>query len=185
MALSINTDPTYKSAKSKTKDYSINDGGGLFLFVGAGGSKLWRFVYTFNGTRKKIAFGAYPSVTLDAARRDVEKARGNIAKGLDPIEIRRDENKAKRLSKSNNDRVADGLPILNSFADIAGQWLRSVEHLTKPTTQTKKTSRLERLAFPTLGDMAINQIKSSDIMAILKPLIDKNSFRQPTGYVVK
>lgn len=37
----------------------------------------------------------------------------------------------------------------------------------------KKTSRLKRLAFPVLGDIAINQVKSSDVLAALKPLIDK------------
>ena len=41
-----------------------------------------------------------------------------------------------------------------------------------PTTHTKKTSRIERLAFPTLGDKPIKEIKSADILATLKPMID-------------
>lgn len=65
------------------------------------------------------------------------------------------------------------MPLINSFADLTGQWLASIEHLTKPTTHIKKASRLARLAFPILGDMPINQIKSSDVLATLKPLIDK------------
>jgi hypothetical protein len=69
--------------------------------------------------------------------------------------------------------VSDGLPILNSFADITRQWLDSIAHLTSEKTHTKKTSRIERLAFPLLGDLAINQIKSSDVIATLKPMIDK------------
>jgi len=173
MAKNINKDVTYKAAKSKEKDYMINDGGGLFLFVGKNGAKLWRLIYTFDKKQKKLALGGYPGITLEAARRKAEEAKDNIAEGNDPGEIKSDIKRARQLSASNNDRVADGLPILNSFADLTGQWLKSVEHLTKPTTQTKKISRLERLAFPTLGDVAINQIKSSDILAILKPLIDK------------
>jgi len=173
MAKNINKDVTYKAAKSKEKDYMINDGGGLFLFVGKNGAKLWRLIYTFDKKQKKLALGGYPGITLEAARRKAEEAKDHIAEGNDPGEIKSDIKKARQLSESNNDRLADGLPILNSFADLTGQWLKSVEHLTKPTTQTKKISRLERLAFPTLGDIAINQIKSSDILAILKPLIDK------------
>jgi len=173
MAKNINKDVVYKAAKPKEKDHMINDGEGLYLFVGKSGSKLWRFIYTFNRKQKKLALGGYPGITLEAARIKAEEARENIAKGLDPIEIKSEIKKARQLSVSNNKRVADGLPILNSFADLTEQWLKSVEHLTKPTTQTKKTSRLKRLAFPKLGDMAINQIKSSDILAILKPLIDK------------
>lgn len=51
MATQINKDVVYKSAKSKEKDYMLNDGEGLYLFVGKNGAKLWRLIYTFN--RKK------------------------------------------------------------------------------------------------------------------------------------
>ena len=173
MAKELNKDATYRAAKKEQKDYMINDGGGLYLFVGIGGSKLWRFVYTFDKKRKKLALGIYPNVTLEAARRKSEVARNSVANGIDPSEIRVEKKKAKQLVQSNNERVNDGLPIINSFADITWQWLGSMEHLTNPTTQLKKTSRLERLAFPKLGDIAINIIKSSDILAMLKPLIDK------------
>ena len=65
------------------------------------------------------------------------------------------------------------MAIINSFADITRQWLASIEHLTKSQTHIKKISRIERLAFPVIGDIPINQVKSSDILAALKPLIDK------------
>jgi hypothetical protein len=151
----------------------LNDGGGLYLFVSKGGSKLWRFMYTFDKKQKKLALGIYPDVTLEAARRKSEDAKDSVANGIDPSEIRSELKKARQLVQSNNDRITGGLPIINSFADIAWQWLGSMEHLTNPITQLKKTSRLERLAFPMLGDIAINTIKSSDILATRKPLIDK------------
>jgi integrase len=151
----------------------INDGGGLFLFVAKTGVKSWRFIYTFNKTRNKLAFGIYPNVTLEAARRKTEEANENIANGIDPKTLRVEKKKAEQLTLSNNDRVADGLPILNSFADLTRQWLASIAHLTSVTTQIKKTSRLERLAFPLLGDLPIKEIKSSHVLATLKPLIDK------------
>ncbi|MEI6267639.1 MAG: hypothetical protein WCP01_02075 [Methylococcaceae bacterium] len=77
------------------------------------------------------------------------------------------------MAISNIDRVSEGLPILNSFADLARQWLESIAHLTNATTQIKKVSRIERMAFPLLGAIAIKDIKSSDVLATLKPLIDK------------
>lgn len=173
MAQNINKDVVYKAAKSKEKDYMLNDGGGLYLFVSKNGAKLWRLIYTFDKKQKKLALGVYPSVTLETARRKAEEARDNIANGIDPMAIRSEKKKVQQLLNSNIKRVADGLPILNSFADISRQWLESIEHLTKTTTQTKKTSRLERLAFPMIGDIAINQIKSSEILAVIKPIIDK------------
>jgi integrase len=77
------------------------------------------------------------------------------------------------MSLSNIERVADGLPILNSFEDLTSQWLASIAHLTSDSTQIKKASRLKRLAFPLIGDRPISEIKSSDIFAIIKPLIEK------------
>lgn len=173
MAKNINKDVVYKAAKPKEKDYMLNDGGGLYLFVSKNGAKLWRLIYTFDKKQKKLALGVYPSVTLETVRRKAEEARDNIANGIDPMAIRSEKKKAQQLLNSNIKRVADGLPILNSFADISRQWLESIDHLTKPTTQTKKISRLERLAFPMIGDIPINQIKSSEVLAVIKPIIDK------------
>ncbi|NOU12762.1 MAG: integrase, partial [Methylococcaceae bacterium] len=55
------------------------------------------------------------------------------------------------------------MPIIGSFADIAGQWLESEKHKVTTVTHTKKTARLKNLAFPVLGDMPIKQIKPSDV----------------------
>lgn len=140
MAININKDVVYRSAKPQNKDYSINDGGGLFLFIGANGSKLWRFVYSLAGKRKKIAFGGYPDVTLENARRKAEEAREQIANDIDPAEVRKESKVKQQLKKLNDNRVNDGLPLLNSFADAALKWLNSIEHLTKETTSTKKVS---------------------------------------------
>lgn len=174
MADKLNKDAVYKAAKPKEKDYFINDGGGLYLWVKSGGSKLWQFVYTIEGKRKRLALGAYPGVTLEAARRKAEETNQLIAEGIDPADTRHEAKKAKHLAKLNKERVNDGLPILNSFADITRQWLDSIAHLTTPTTHAKKTSRIERLALPALGDKPIKEIKSADVLAALKPLIIKS-----------
>ncbi|MDD5268031.1 MAG: integrase arm-type DNA-binding domain-containing protein [Methylococcales bacterium] len=174
MAVNINKDAVYRAAKPKDKDYSINDGGGLFLFVRTSGTKLWRFVYTFAGKRNKIAFGAYPDVTLEAARRKAEEARELIANGTNPSEAKKQSKQSDHVGAENAKRKAAGLPILNGFEHAARNWLDSITHLTSATTHIKKTSRLERLAFPVLGDMAITAIKSADVLKTLKPLIDKS-----------
>ena len=174
MAKHINKDAVYRAAKSKEKDYMINDGEGLYFFVGKNGARLWRFVYTFNKKQKKLALGVYPGMTLEAARRKAEDASANIANGIDPGEIRKQEKQSTQIDAENAKRKAAGLPILNSFEYVAREWLASIEHLTNAITNIKKTSRLERLAFPIMGDMAITAIKSADVLKTLKPLIDKS-----------
>ncbi len=61
--------------------------------------------------------------------------------------------------------------MLGSFADVAPQWLKSLERLTKPQTHLKKTSRIQRLAFPLQGDKPIQDIKAAEVLAVIKPLI--------------
>ncbi|MFA5982621.1 MAG: integrase arm-type DNA-binding domain-containing protein [Methylococcaceae bacterium] len=173
MAIKLNKDVVYRSAKPKDTNYKINDGGGLSLLVNVGGVKRWLFRYQFEGKPNNLGFGQYPNTTLENARRQAEQARNQIAEGIDPGALRRNEKAAKQLARENESRNNQGIPALESFADVARQWLNSIVHLTSGTTHIKKTSRIERLAFPLLCDKPIKQIKSADVLAVLKPLIDK------------
>ncbi len=174
MAKNLNKDAVYRAAKPKEKDYTISDGGGLVLLVKSSGVKRWRFDYRFEGKQNRLGFGVYPETTLDMARRKTEKARTQIANGTDPSEAKKQDKQSGQVDAENAKRKAAGLPILNSFEHAARDWLDSIAHLTTTTTHIKKTSRLERLAFPVLGDMAIKEIKSADVLKTLKPLIDKS-----------
>ncbi|MEQ1622834.1 MAG: Arm DNA-binding domain-containing protein [Methylococcales bacterium] len=118
MAEKLNKDAVYRAAKPKDKDYFINDGGGLYLLVKSNGTKLWHFVFTFEGKRKRLSLGIYPDTTLEAVRRKAEEAREQIANGIDPAETRNKAKKAKKLVKQNQERLKEGLPILDSFADV-------------------------------------------------------------------
>jgi integrase len=173
MAKEINKDVVYRAAKPKEKDYTINDGSGLVLLVKSTGVKLWRFIYRFGGKQNRLSFGAYPSTTTESARRKAEKARVQIANDIDPAEVKKQIKELANVDADNAKLKEAGLTIPNSFADITSQWLASIAHLTSAITQIKKTSRLERLAFPVLGDLPIKDIRSSDVLAALKPLIDK------------
>jgi hypothetical protein len=56
------TDAACKSAKcpeGKPRE-RYSDSGGLYLEVTAGGSKLWRWKYRYNGKEKRLAIGTIP-----------------------------------------------------------------------------------------------------------------------------
>ena len=55
------------------------------------GSKLWRFDFTFEGTRRSMSFGSYPAVSLTRAREKQQAARVLIEEGSDPVRERRSE----------------------------------------------------------------------------------------------
>jgi integrase len=167
-------DVTVKSAKPKEKDYRLNDGDGLYLIVKPTKAKWWRFDYTIDGKRKTLSLGTYPDVSLKSARKKADDARTSVADGLDPSEIRKSDKQVIQQEQQNIERKQSGQHIVGSFADVGTQWLKSLERLTKPQTHIKKTSRIERLVFPSIGDILINEVKSSEILALLKPLIDKS-----------
>lgn len=174
MAINLNKDTVYRAAKPKDKDFSISDGGGLSLKIKTDGTKRWIFFYRLNdGKKNNLGFGEYPATTLENARRQAEQCRQQIAEGIDPGEIRKQAKVAKQLIRKNQTRQKQGLPALDSFSDIAKQWLTSIAHLTSITTHIKKTSRIERLALSSIGDKPIKEIKAADVLSVLKPLIDK------------
>ncbi|WP_232220257.1 Arm DNA-binding domain-containing protein [Legionella tunisiensis] len=57
---------------------------GLYLLVNPNGSKLWKFKYRFSGVEKKLSFGAFPDVSLSAARDARDEARRQLTNTIDP-----------------------------------------------------------------------------------------------------
>lgn len=69
------TDTAIRKVRPGPGPLKLSDGGGLFLFVSTAGSKLWRMAYRYAGKQKLLSFGAYPAVTLAAARKRRDHAK--------------------------------------------------------------------------------------------------------------
>jgi hypothetical protein len=74
------TDTAIRNAKPLDELYKQ----GLYLLIKPNGSKLWQLKYRFGGKEKKLALGAYPTVTLANARKLREEARAVLSAGGDP-----------------------------------------------------------------------------------------------------
>ncbi|MBM4207228.1 MAG: DUF4102 domain-containing protein [Gammaproteobacteria bacterium] len=173
MAKELLKDVSIKNAKASEKDQRLSDGNGLYVLLKPNGAKWWRFDYSIDGKRKTLSLGIYPETRLADARRKSEDARVKVANGIDPSDARKQVKAARKLAVENSNREDAGLPILDSFADVSQKWLASIAHLTTTTTHNKKYSRIERLAFPLLGNKPIKDIKALDVLAVMKPLIKK------------
>ena len=68
-------DRQIKNAKPAEKPFKLNDGKGLYLYINTSGGKLWRFDFSYNGKRKTLSIGKYPTVSLVKARAERSEER--------------------------------------------------------------------------------------------------------------
>jgi len=106
-----------RTLSTKTRCGRYGDGGGLYLEIARGGTKAWIFRYRFPLTKKTryMGLGALHGVGLPAAREKAATQRNLILSGLDPTEVREEENR-KRAAE-----VARAV----TFAQCAAAYLQS------------------------------------------------------------
>jgi len=149
------TDLKVQKAKPKDKPFSLFDGGGLYLLVTPSGGKLWRFKYRYNGKEVKLAFGAYPEISLSGARQRREDARKLLANGVDPGAVRKAQKQAKTEETE-------------TFEVIAREWFNKFQHTWKACHSERIISRLEKNVFPYIGSKPINKIKAPELLGVLR-----------------
>lgn len=135
----------------KTSGDKHADGGGMYLLVKAGG-KYWRMDYSHLDKRKTLALGVYPEVSLAKARQRRDKAREQLADGIDPSIAKREEKQAQ----------ADA--AANTFEAVARVWLAKTATKRAGITQSRVTTLLEKDVFPFIGTMPISTIKPRDVL---------------------
>jgi len=127
------------------------DGRAMYLLVNAIG-KYWRMNYRFADKRKTLALGVYPDVGLAKARARRDKAREQLADGIDPATAKREEKQAQ----------ADA--AANTFEAVARVWLTKTASKRAEVTQSRITTLLEKDVFPFIGSMPITTIKPRDVL---------------------
>ena len=155
------TDINIKKAKSGDKARKLYDGGGLYLQIETTGGKLWRYKYHFDGKEKLLAFGKYPDVSLQEARKRHSEAREQLAQGVDPMA-------AKKAQKAaGKERAA------NSFEVIAREWFERWKCDKAAGTIQRALSSLEKDVIPYIGGRPVSEIKTPDALAVLQKIEDR------------
>ncbi len=153
------TDTFVKSVKHTTSPAGDkhSDGGGMYLLVTASG-KYWRMDYRFGGKRKTLALGVYPVVTLAKARQRRERAREQLADGVDPSAAKSEEKQLKAAL------------AVNTFEAVAREWLKKTSTERMETTQRKITTWLEKDVISYIGKKPISTIGPREVLAALRKM---------------
>lgn len=157
------TETKVKTLKSEAKAYKSADGGGLYLLVNPGGSKLWRLKYRINGVEKVLAIGAYPDISIKLAREQRDAARRLIAQGLDPMAQRKAEKVADRIAKE------------NSFESIARVWWSGWSTQRSERHAGYVMRRLEADVFPAIGPRPVAEIQAPELVSMVRTIAKRGA----------
>jgi integrase len=176
------TDTQCRRAKPNDKPYKLADGKGLYLEVKPSGVKAWRYRFKLpkEGVFKEsiFAIGDYAAapagetaadakarraggrLTLAEAREERAKARALVKQGVNPAHNR-------RLARIQREQQS-----ATTFEAVAREWvaLKDWEEVTKE----RRLDMLERVVFPTIGDLPVRQVTSAHVLDVLTKAAKNN-----------
>lgn len=155
------SDTAIKNSKPlPDKAFKLQDEKGLYLLVNPNGSKYFRYNYRFNGKRKTLALGVYPTISLKEAREKRDNAKKQIQGGIDPGFDR-------KLKKAG--------AIENTFRAVALEWYDKNMTTKSESHQKRSLSLLNRDLFPWLSDRPIADIKAPELLVTLERIESRNA----------
>jgi integrase len=157
------TDTTVRAIKPAAKPQKVADGGGLFLFVTPNGTKAWRLAYRYNGKQKSLSLGLYPVVTLGEARNRRERAKKQLADGIDPSVQRKLD---KMIAKAGE----------NSFRVVAEELLEKHRMEGRARATLDKNRWLLEVAFDAFGTRPVGDITAVELLAALRRFEERGRY---------
>ncbi|MDC1198887.1 integrase arm-type DNA-binding domain-containing protein [bacterium] len=145
---------TVKQVQNLRAPGAYNDGGGLHLVVQASGSKQWHLRTTVEGRRRKFGVGGYPAVQLAEARDRADAMRRQIRDGVDPGKKAQNASRAPSFREMAEAHHASNIVTTSKNGKHVAQWINT----------------LSTYAFPKIGDMPVDQIRSRDVVTVLEPI---------------
>lgn len=136
-------------------------GDGLYLQVRASGARTWLFRYMRAGRAREMGLGSASTVKLADARLRANEARRLLAEGHDPIEHRRQIDRAQEQEQVK----------AKTFRQVADDLIKSKEsgwRNAKHRYQWRAT--LETYAYPVFGDLPVAEVDTDLVLKALEPI---------------
>lgn len=154
------SDAKIRKLEPREKAFKMADGGGLFLLIQPNRRMLWRYKFHLNGREGLHSIGAYPEITLSAARERHREARSLVAAGTNPVQARRDELAAAERALV---RAESG-----TFAAVHDQWKELTEPTLAAATVEQHRRECNNYLLPEFGRRVMWEIKRAEVSSFLK-----------------
>jgi integrase len=149
------TDIQIRSFKPGPKPQKHADGSGLVLVVTPAGGKNWWFRFRFQEKEQTLSLGAWPVVTLAAAREKLLAAKKELQDGLNPA--------AEKQSRKQTEKEA-----LLTFEQAAASFLESRRGNGYEGRATDDIlGRLKKHIFPALATRPLAEITAPEILEVI------------------
>lgn len=147
-------------AKPREKDFTLHDGDGLFLLVKTSGKKLWRFRYQRpnSASRTNLSLGAYPALTLAAARQIRDQHLSLLAQDIDPQQQQEIVSEQRQIE------------LDSVFSTVAANWFQLKSKSVTSDYAKDIWRSLDKDVFPAIGEIPVQEIKARTIIEALEPI---------------
>jgi integrase len=146
------------AAKPRDKNYLLLDGGGLYVEVLTTGTKIWRYIYSFEGRRPKFTIGPFPEISIAQARDVHATLRAKVAQGVDPVEQRRLDEQERA--------DAERRGVL--FRDFAALWVKETLFYRSASYRAQVVRMLDSYINPHIGGKALASVKAADVLKVME-----------------
>lgn len=134
---------------------------GLHLLIYRSGARAWVLRVTIAGKRRDIGIGAYPDISLADARERARDLRAKIRDGHDPVEERRELERAMRDARARR----------LTFDEAASRYIRAKRHEFRSRKHGDQwEASLQAYASPVIGDTPVDEIDLPHVIAVLEPI---------------
>jgi integrase len=136
------------------------DGNGLWLHVRKPGQGAWHLHYGTRTRQRQMSLGSAEHVTLAEARQKADEARTLLARGIDPLDARHQQQAAAEVARAR----------ATSFAEAVDAYIGSHEAGWKNPAHRRQWRAQLDAASKIIGSKPVSAITTEDVLAVLVPL---------------
>jgi integrase len=148
-----------RATRQSERVVKLSDGGGLQLIIYPNGRKTWVVAFRWQKKQKKLTLGAWPGLSLAAARIARDKARQALGEGVNPAPTRKERAAIARAEDASRGKT---------FAEVGAVLLEEKRLSGVRAATMQKNAWLLRTFADAIGDLPVNEVKPQDVLAVVR-----------------